>query len=84
MKGGWDEDKKFEFELFQIRESFESLDTGVEPLAEIVLCCGFFLIYFVEEVVHICFSGSVTDKSEGRSESTESIVRGSRESIVNG
>ncbi len=25
----------------------------VESLAEILVCCGFFLIYFVEESVHI-------------------------------
>ena len=54
---------------FQIRESFASLDTGVEPLAEIVMCCGFFLIYLVEELVFMC---CVRDEI---SESREAIVQ---------
>ena len=55
---------------FQIRESFESLDTGIGSLAEIVTCCGFFLIYFVEELVYMC---CVRDE-----------ISDSREAIVNG
>ena len=52
----------------QIRENLEVLETGIEPLAEILLCCGFFLIYFVEDLVYIC-CGNVD-----YSESTEEIV----------
>ena len=52
----------------QIRETLEVLETGIEPLAEILLCCGFFMIYFVEDLVYIC-CGNVD-----YSESTEEIV----------
>ena len=56
--------------IFQIRESFETLETGIEPLAEIVMCCGFFVIYFVEELVYMC---CVRDEL---SDSREAIVKG--------
>ena len=46
----------------------EVLETGIEPLAEILLCCGFFLIYFVEDLVYI-ICGNLD-----YSESTEEIV----------
>ena len=46
----------------------EVLETGIEPLAEILMCCGFFLIYFVEDLVYI-FCGNLD-----YSESTEEIV----------
>ena len=38
---------------FQVREGFASVENLEEkPMAEIVLCAGFFLIYVIEEVVH--------------------------------
>ncbi len=39
---------------FQVRESIESTsyDLDGNPAAEIFFCCGFFLIYFIEELVH--------------------------------
>ena len=52
----------------QIAENLAVLETGIEPLAEILLCCGFFLIYFVEDLVYIC-CGNLD-----YSESTEEIV----------
>ena len=48
---------------FQVRENLKSLDVGTEALAEITVCCGFFLIYFIEEIVHICID-------EGHSKAT--------------
>lgn len=41
-------------------------------LAEIVTCCGFFLIYFVEELVMMCCGGLVDEISDSR----EAIVAG--------
>ncbi|MCL4146559.1 UNVERIFIED_CONTAM: hypothetical protein GTU68_018133, partial [Idotea baltica] len=46
--------------LSETRESFLAMmDEGIikdteYPLTELVLCLGFFLIYFVEEIVHSC------------------------------
>ena len=53
--------------LPKIRENYSVLDVDVEPLAEIVLCCGFFMIYFVEDLVHIC-CGDVDHHDHGRQE----------------
>ena len=50
--------------LSQIRENFEVLEVDIEPLAEIVMCCGFFMIYFVEEIVYICCGDSVHSESQ--------------------
>ena len=48
----------------QIAESLEVLETGIEPLAEILLCCGFFLVYFVEDLVYICLGTNHDDSAE--------------------
>ena len=41
-------------ELFpQIRETLEPLGVEIESLAEILMCCGFFMIYFVEEIAYM-------------------------------
>jgi len=50
--------------LPEIAESLEVLETGIEPLAEILLCCGFFLVYFVEDLVYICLGTNNTDSTE--------------------
>ena len=45
--------------LPEVRESIESTSYDLHgiPAAELVFCCGFFLIYFVEELVHcLCIS----------------------------
>jgi len=39
--------------LPEIRETLEPLGVEIESLAEILLCCGFFMIYFVEEVAYM-------------------------------
>merc|ERR1712027_127804 len=57
--------------LPEIAESLEVLETGVEPLAEILLCCGFFLVYFVEDIVMTDF------KSNGRETPRLSISKAS-------
>ncbi len=39
--------------LFKTLESFNSYENLEEkPVGEIVFCCGFFLVYLVEEMVH--------------------------------
>ena len=50
---------------FQVRENLENLDADTKALAEIMVCCGFFLIYFVEEIVHIFYEPK-SDKSKDR------------------
>ena len=46
---------------FQVRESIESTSYDFHgiPVAEIFFCCGFFLIYFIEEFVHCICDGRV-------------------------
>jgi hypothetical protein len=39
--------------VIKVRENLSSLHLDVQPLAEILVSCGFFLIYFIEEIVHI-------------------------------
>ena len=46
---------------FQVRENLASLDVETEALAEIMVCCGFFLIYFVEEIVHTCIGSQLNE-----------------------
>ena len=52
--------------LFQVRASFESTryDFDGIPVAEITFVCGFFLIYFIEEMVHCICDGNVNSDDE--------------------
>lgn len=45
----------------QVRENLEAslIDFGGAPMAEILLCAGFFLIYLIEESVHFFLDASV-------------------------
>ena len=49
---------------FQVRENLKGLDVETEALAEISLCCGFFLIYLIEEIVHICIDAGHGKESD--------------------
>ena len=47
--------------LPEVRENIEAsgLDFEGAPMAEILLCAGFFLIYLIEEGVHFCLDSDV-------------------------
>ena len=47
-----------------MRENLKGLDVETEALAEISLCCGFFLIYLIEEIVHICIDAGHGKESD--------------------
>ena len=47
----------------QIRETLEVLEVEIESLAEILTCCGFFMIYLVEDIAFI-FLGEDHNESQ--------------------
>ena len=65
---------------FQVRESIESTsyDLHAVPAAEIFFCCGFFLIYFIEEFVHCICDGRVHLGDEATLQVHRSVFHGAR------
>ena len=58
--------KQIFFFAFQVRESIESTSYDLDgiPAAEILFCCGFFLIYLIEELVHCLCDARVHSDDE--------------------
>ena len=52
--------------LIQVGENLEAsgIDFKGYPMAEILLCCGFFLIYLIEELVHFFLDSDVHEHHE--------------------
>ena len=63
--------------LPEVIESFESVEaTEHKPIGEIVFCAGFFLIYFLEELVHrTCDRQEECDEDEGHLHHKHSVHR---------
>ena len=50
-----------EIEYFQVRENIEEsgMNFNGVPMAEILICAGFFLIYLIEEMVHFLLGSEI-------------------------